>query len=132
VLPLIRYELTDEITMLDELNPGPWTARRIADIEGRSDDIFTYDRIEVHPYVFRSAIGRRRNVLQYQVRQTPTGADITLRAATPIDTNALASELVAALAALGLQTPDVQVSILEIIPRPGNAGKVRAFVPLTR
>jgi phenylacetate-CoA ligase len=132
VLPLIRYELTDEITMLDELNPGPWTARRIADIEGRSDDIFAYDRIEVHPYVFRSAIGRRRNVLQYQVRQTPTGADITLRTATPIDTNALARELVAALAALGLQTPDVQVSILETIPRPGNAGKVRAFVPLTR
>jgi phenylacetate-CoA ligase len=132
VLPLIRYELTDEITMLDEPNPGPWTARRIADIEGRSDDIFAYDRIEVHPYVFRSAIGRRRNVLQYQVRQTPTGADITLRAPTPIDTNALARELVAALAALGLQTPDVQVSILETIPRPGNAGKLRAFVPLTR
>jgi phenylacetate-CoA ligase len=132
VLPLIRYELTDEITMLDEPNPGPWTARRIADIEGRSDDIFAYDRIEVHPYVFRSVIGRRRNVLQYQVRQTPTGADITLRTATPIDTDALARELIAALAALGLQTPDVQVSILEAIPRPGNAGKVRAFVPLTR
>ena len=34
VLPLIRYELTDEVTVLDEPNPGPWTGRRIADIEG--------------------------------------------------------------------------------------------------
>ena len=94
VLPLIRYELTDEITVLDEPNPGPWTGRRIADIEGRSDDLFVYDRVEVHPYVFRSAIGRRREVLEFQVRQTATGADITLRTASPIDTDALARELV--------------------------------------
>ena len=71
-LPLIRYELTDEITVLDEPNPDPWTGRRIADIEGRSDDVFTYDHVEVHPYVFRSAIGRRREVLEFQVRQTVT------------------------------------------------------------
>ena len=131
VLPLIRYELTDEITMLDEPNPGPWTGRRIADIEGRSDDVFVYDRVEVHPYVFRSAIGRRREVLEFQARQTATGADITLRTASPFDTAALTSELVDSLTALGLHSPDVRVSLVEAIPRPGNAGKVRAFVPLT-
>jgi phenylacetate-coenzyme A ligase PaaK-like adenylate-forming protein len=131
VLPLIRYELTDEVTVLDEPSPGPWTGRRIADIEGRSDDVFVYDRVEVHPYVFRAAIGRRREVLEYQVRQTATGADITLRTPSPIDTDALISELVDSLAALGVQTPDVRVSLVEAIPRPGNAGKVRTFVPLT-
>jgi phenylacetate-coenzyme A ligase PaaK-like adenylate-forming protein len=76
-MPLIRYELTDEITVLDESNPDPWTGRRIADIEGRSDDIFTYDGVEVHPYVFRSVIGRHRDVLEYQVRQTATGVPLT-------------------------------------------------------
>jgi phenylacetate-CoA ligase len=130
VLPLIRYELTDEITVLDEPNPGPWTGRRIADIAGRSDDIFVYDRVDVHPYVFRSATGRRREVLEYQVRQTPTGADISLRTASPIDSDALTSELVDGLVGLGLPAPDVRVSILETIPRPGNAGKIRTFVPL--
>jgi len=130
-LPLIRYELTDEVTVLDEPNPGPWTGRRIADIEGRSDDVFVYDRVEVHPYVFRSAIGRRREVLEYQVRQTATGADITLRTASPIETDALTSELMDGLVALGLATPDVRVSLVEAIPRPGSAGKVRTFVPLT-
>ena len=130
-LPLIRYELTDEVTMLDEPNPGPWTGRRIADIAGRSDDIFAYGGVEVHPYVFRSAIGRRREVLEYQVRQTATGADIALRTASPIDTDALTRELVDGLAALGLHAPNVSVSLVEAIPRPGNAGKVRTFVPLT-
>jgi phenylacetate-coenzyme A ligase PaaK-like adenylate-forming protein len=129
-MPLIRYELTDEVTVLDEPNPGPWTGRRIADIEGRSDDVFAYDRVEVHPYVFRSAIGRHREVLEYQVRQTATGADITLRTASPIDTDALTRELMDGLAALGLHTPDVRVSLIEAIPRPSNAGKVRTFVPL--
>jgi phenylacetate-CoA ligase len=131
VLPLIRYELTDEVTVLDEPNPGPWTGRRIADIEGRSDDVFVYARVEVHPYVFRSAIGRRREVLEYQVRQTATGADITLRTAAPIDTDALTRELMDGLAALGLRGPDVRVSLVEAIPRPGEAGKLRTFVPLT-
>ena len=57
-LPLIRYELTDEVTFLAEPNPGPWTGRRIADIHGRLDDSFTYDGgVEVHPHVFRSALG---------------------------------------------------------------------------
>ena len=31
----------------------------------------------------------------------------------------------------GLHSPDVGVSLVEAIPRPGNAGKVRTFVPLT-
>ena len=118
--------------MLDEPNPGPWTGRRIADIEGRSDDVFAYDRVEVHPYVFRSAIGRRREVLEYQVRQTTTGADITLRTTSPIDTEALTRDLVDRLVALGLPAPEVQVSLVDAIPRPGNAGKTRTFLPLTK
>jgi phenylacetate-coenzyme A ligase PaaK-like adenylate-forming protein len=132
VMPLIRYELTDQITVLDEANPDPWTGRRIADIEGRSDDIFSYDGVEVHPYVFRSVIGRQREVLEYQVRQTATGADIALRTATPIDTAELIRDVVTDLSALGLHHPEVRVSVVDEISRPGNAGKVRAFLPLTR
>lgn len=131
-LPLIRYELTDEVTVLDEPNPGPWTGRRIADIEGRSDDTFSYEGVEVHPYVFRSAIGRRREVLEYQVRQTVTGAEIALRTESPIDTDALTSELLTSLLALGLPNPEVRVIVVEAVPRQGNAGKVRTFVPLAR
>jgi phenylacetate-CoA ligase len=133
VLPLIRYELTDEITMLAEPNPDPWTGRRIADIEGRSDDVFVYDGgIEVHPHLFRSAFGRRRGVAEYQVRQTANGAEIALRAVSSIDTDALTQELVDGLAALGIDMPDVRVAVVAEIARPSTAAKLRTFVPLQR
>ena len=63
------------------------------------------------------------------MRQTASGADVTLRTASPIDTDALARELADGLAAVGLPAPDVRVSLVEAIGRPGNAGKVRTFVP---
>jgi phenylacetate-CoA ligase len=36
-LPLIRYELADELTVLAGASPDPWTGRRIADIQGRTE-----------------------------------------------------------------------------------------------
>ena len=93
--PLIRYELADELTVLAEPNPGPWTGRRIADIEGRVEDVFVYDGVEIHLHLFRSALGRRRQMLEYQVRQTPAGADIAVRTSVPdLDTDALTNEVV--------------------------------------
>jgi hypothetical protein len=48
------------------------TGRRIADPKGRVDGVFAYEGgIEVDLHLFRSALGRRRAVLEYQVRQTP-------------------------------------------------------------
>jgi phenylacetate-coenzyme A ligase PaaK-like adenylate-forming protein len=133
VLPLVRYELTDEITMLAEPNPNPWTGRRIADIEGRSDDVFVYESgIEVHPHLFRSAFGRRRGVAEYQVRQTANGAEIALRVSSSIDSDALTGELVDGLAALGIQKPEVRLVVVDEIARPSTAAKLRTFVPLPR
>ena len=89
--------------MLAEPNPGPWTGRRIADIEGRVEGMFVYDGgVEIHLHLFRSALGRRRQTLEYQVRQTPAGADIAVRTSAPLDTAALSRELVNALAQLGV------------------------------
>jgi phenylacetate-CoA ligase len=130
VLPLIRYELGDELTMLAEPSDDPWTGRRIADVEGRVDGAFTYDGgVEVHLHVFRSALGRRRQVLEYQVRQTPAGADIAVRTSTGLDVGALRRELVEGLAALGVDRPEVTITAVEEIERAGT-GKVRRFVPL--
>jgi phenylacetate-coenzyme A ligase PaaK-like adenylate-forming protein len=131
VLPLIRYELTDQVTMLAEPNPDPWTGRRIADIEGRLDDMFVYDgHVEVHPHLFRSALGRRRQVFEYQVRQTPTGADITVRTSSELDTLALGQELIEGLAALGVTSPQVSIAAVGEIERAQSTGKLRRFIPL--
>jgi len=39
-LPLIRYEITDEVTVLPEPCPCGSAYRRIADVQGRLDDVF--------------------------------------------------------------------------------------------
>lgn len=131
VLPLIRYELTDEVTFLPEPNPDPWTGRRIAEPQGRLDDIFWYDRGRtVHPYVFWTALGTVGAISEYQVRQTPNGADVAVLATDDYDQAAIIRQLVAAYdrleipdAAINLRT----VSTLERLPR---SSKLKRFVPL--
>lgn len=129
VLPLIRYELTDEVTVLPESCPCGSAMRLVADPQGRLDDTFAYGPLRVHPHVFRSALGRRPEVVEYQVRQTPRGAAIALCCRAPLDTVALGSEVADALRRLGLASPDVSVAVVESLPRQA-AGKLKRFVPL--
>src|SRR6266568_8680752 len=71
-LPLIRYEITDQVTFLaDEACACGSNLRRIGDIEGRLEDMFTYEGgTRVHPVVFDSAFEHYPNVIEYQVLQT--------------------------------------------------------------
>ena len=93
VLPLIRYEITDEVTILTEPCPCGSAHRCVADIQGRLDDVFVYDGRRVHPHVFRSALGRRAGVVEYQVQQTPRGAQIAVRCSAPVDLDGLRGEV---------------------------------------
>ncbi len=131
VQPLIRYELTDEATVLADPCPCGSGMRRIDDIEGRTDDVFSYTAgIIVHPLTFRSRLGGERNIVEYQVRQTPTGADIDVRTSAPIDTEALAAALTRDLTTLGLV--DAQVSVREVAALDRQqTGKLKRFVALT-
>src|SRR4030095_4253022 len=66
--PLIRYELTDEVTLKDAACPCGSGMRLIDDIGGRSDDTFLYaGGVVAHPMLFRSPLGRQRNIVEYQV-----------------------------------------------------------------
>jgi phenylacetate-coenzyme A ligase PaaK-like adenylate-forming protein len=58
VLPLIRYTLTDAVTLLEGPNPDPWTGWRIV-VSGRREDAFVYPGgVVVPPQVFaRSTAG---------------------------------------------------------------------------
>src|SRR5208282_2700684 len=101
-LPLIRYEITDEVTILAEPCPCGSAHRCVADIQGRLDDVFVYHGRRVHPHVFRSALGHQAGVAEYQVRQTENGARIAVRCGAPVDLKALSEEITDALARLGL------------------------------
>ena len=61
LLPLIRFELTDQVTLLDRACPCGSAHRLIADVEARLDDDFRYPGgVVVHPHVFRQAAGKVR------------------------------------------------------------------------
>jgi phenylacetate-coenzyme A ligase PaaK-like adenylate-forming protein len=134
-LPLVRYEITDQVTVLPDAGPCPCgsTHRRIADPYGRADDVFDYDvgtgtKLRVHPHVFRSPLSRRAGIVEYQVHQTRRGAEIAIRCAGPVDLPALESEVARGLSALGLPEPAVTVRPVDAIPRQ-SSGKLRRFVP---
>jgi phenylacetate-CoA ligase len=83
----------------------------------------------VHPHLFRSALGQRRDVIEYQVRQTPVGADVAVRYQAAIHLGALREELQVGLARLGLPAPEVSVRPVPRIDRH-DSGKLKRFLPL--
>jgi phenylacetate-coenzyme A ligase PaaK-like adenylate-forming protein len=131
ILPLIRYQLTDEVTFLAESNPGPWPGRRIAPVPGRRDHLFTYaEGVTVHPHVFRSALLQVPDVTDYQVRQTTRGAEIAVLARSDTALEGVRASLTAALWEMGLVDPVVSVTAVAHLPRKADTGKLVRFIPL--
>lgn len=129
-LPLIRYEITDEVTTLDEPCPCGSAHRCVADIQGRLDDVFDYDGRRVHPHVFRAALSHHSGVVEYQVRQTLRGARIEVRCSAPVDLTRLGAEIGHALEGLGVRRPVIEVTATERLKRDSGPAKLRRFVPL--
>ena len=132
VLPLIRYEITDELTVLPDPCPCGSAHQRIADIEGRLDDVFTYQGLRVHPHLFRTALSREPDVVEYQVWQTPAGAVICVRCTAPVSPDGLRDRVAAALARAGLDRPEVTVQTVDRLERSGGVAKLKRFLPLDR
>ena len=131
VLPLIRFEVTDEVTVLDGACPCGSAFRRIADPQGRLDDTFVYPGgVSVHPHVFRSPLGQQRQIVEYQVRQTARGADVRVITEADIDCVFVALRIREALVAVGLDQPEVTVTRVVALDRQ-TSGKLKRFVPLS-
>jgi len=129
-LPLIRYELTDEVTVLSGPCACGSSFRRLDDVHGRMDDIFRYaGDIRVHPHVFRSPLGRHRVLIAYQVRQTERGANIDVQLIGDLRVKELKGEIEGARRKVGLANPEITVTPVDSIDR-GATGKLKRFVPL--
>jgi phenylacetate-CoA ligase len=126
-LPLIRYELTDEVTVIDEACPCGSVHTLIADVQGRRDDGFSYSGVSIHPHVFRTILDRAPDIVEYRVLQTADGARVEIRG--PADREQLRRELTEALGAQGLEAPRVSVLATTDFEREAT-GKVKRFVPL--
>jgi len=129
-LPLIRYEITDSVRVLAEPCACGSTFARVDDIQGRVEDILRYDNgVSVFPHVFGSVLSRQPQIIEYQVRQTPKGADVLVRAVDEVDLDALASRITAQVEKAGLPGPEVTISRVATIERT-SAGKLKRYVPL--
>ncbi|MGA7756637.1 MAG: AMP-binding protein [Ilumatobacteraceae bacterium] len=136
--PLVRYEITDEVTeaIVDpdsndpaQHPPGPWAGRWIHPPQGRADDWFTYGAIVVHPHLFRSELGADENITEYQVQQTSRGAHIDIVASGAVDRHALSVAIADELRQLGLTDPDVHIDTVDSLERHAQSGKLRRFIP---
>ncbi len=128
--PLIRYELTDEVTLLADPCPCGRPSACVEDVQGRQDDWFVYGDRLVQPPVFRSALGHRPEIVEYQVRQTVRGADITVSCRDRVDLTELTTEIVTALADLDLPDPELSITVVDRLDRLPHTGKLKRFVPL--
>jgi phenylacetate-coenzyme A ligase PaaK-like adenylate-forming protein len=132
--PLIRYEISDSITLADGPDPAGLPYTRIASIDGRSDDILRFpgrggSDVPVHPYRLRVPFTTFNEVRQYQVVQHDAGLHvrIVLRAAAPPDTSERVHAAIAgALEAAGAVPPAIEVLPVEEIEREsGHAAKLK-------
>ncbi len=126
--PFIRYDLGDEVTLLEGECPCGSSLIRVADIAGRRDDDFQYAACAIPASVFRHVLGTDPAISEYQVHQTASGARV-LVVGTP-DRQALTVKLVESLALHGL--PDAQVTVERVasIERHEATGKLKRFVAL--
>ncbi len=127
-IPLIRYEMTDRVTLATEPCPDGLPLRLLTAIEGRTDDFLvlpaaTGGTVRVHPVVFHRELDLL-DAAGWQVRQAESA--ITVLVAAPgdgFDQTATEQALRAALATAGAQpTIRVSISVVDTIPA-GAAGK---------
>jgi phenylacetate-CoA ligase len=126
-LPLIRYEMTDRVTLATEPCPDGLPFRLLASIEGRTDDILTLPAtaggtIRVNPVVFHRALDLL-DAAGWQVRQGEHDLTVLIAAAGPRFNSTFTRDAVrAALSSAGVQLADIRIRQVTTIPA-GAAGK---------
>ena len=132
LMPLVRYELDDQVTLLPRDEPCPCGShhQRIADVEGRRRELFRYPGgVLVHSMRLYSPLTADPAVAEFQIHQTPNGIAVKLRGKNP-DLPAIIRKLEAQLTDSGLARPEVTVEAVQRIERLEISGKMARFIPL--
>jgi phenylacetate-CoA ligase len=131
VQPFIRFEVTDLLTVDPAPCPCGRTLRRLAAVEGRSDDVLSLPavrggRVAVHPIHLRSPLAARPEVVEYQIVHDDAGLEVLVVApeAPASLQHELARTLDAKLRALGVTVP-LRVQRVAAIAREDGAGKLK-------
>jgi phenylacetate-coenzyme A ligase PaaK-like adenylate-forming protein len=132
LMPIIRYELDDQVTLLPRDEPCPCGShhQRIADVDGRRRETFRYPGgAVVHSMRLYSVLVMEPTIAEFQIHQTPTGIAVKLRGKNP-DLPEINRRLEAELTDAGLIRPEVTVEVVERIERLRISGKLARFIPL--
>ncbi|MBK8997631.1 MAG: phenylacetate--CoA ligase family protein [Myxococcales bacterium] len=138
VQPIIRFEVSDLVTVEDDPCPCGRTLRRIVSLDGRSDDILELPGpsgpVRVFPFTLRSALGKEESVVEYRITQDQAGltVEVVLGQSAPHDAAARVEQaLASALAGEGARAT-VRVLPVPAIPRETGAGKLKHVRALGR
>jgi len=128
--PLIRYDLSDSVTITDEPCPCGCAHRRITGVHGRIDGTFGYDgEVAVPRRSLERALLAVPGLADFFVRQTPHGLDISVVTNGSCDLKRLRTDLADVLRLSGLASPDVTVREVDALDRLWT-GKTRQFEPI--
>lgn len=132
--PLIRYELTDSVVLAGGPDPSGMPFRRIASVDGRSDDAIALPApdgttVVVPPLRLRAPFTAFPDVVQYQLAYDGETLAVRLvpRPGSPADLPArVRAALVMVLRTAGAVPPPITVTGVPSIDRePGPAGKYK-------
>ena len=126
--PFIRYDLGDEIALMPEPCACGSAFARVAEISGRRDDGFVYGSHTVPASAFRHVLGTDPRIVEYQVLQTKSGADVVTVAGASVQD--MVPALISAMQRHGVAHPAVRMSTVETLSRNQASGKLKRFVPL--
>jgi phenylacetate-coenzyme A ligase PaaK-like adenylate-forming protein len=130
VQPLIRFEISDMVTLAGDPCPCGRTLARLRAIDGRADDVLVLGGVAVTPVQF-GVVTADRDVREYQVVQE--GEALRLRVvlrdgvAAPEACERLGRKLAGRLKALGVRDPRVAVQACAALERPPS-GKLQLVV----
>lgn len=134
-LPLIRYEMSDSISLGGRGCPCGRSFTLLENIEGRIEDILhmqgRQDTVNIHPDVFHHVLDQAASS-GWQVIQEPNGLRILLAGLTPGTTaEGVRAEVEGALAAAGAARIPLEVRVVEDVERTplGKAPFVRGLAP---
>jgi len=128
--PLIRYQLTDRVTMLKEACPCGRPFPLLAAVDGRSDDLLKLRGrdggvVTVHPLAIRSPLATLAGLREYRVVLDRDGLTIeaVLALGGESDAARIPALLGAALEQCGVASPPVHVRPVAEIARNPISGK---------
>ncbi len=136
-LPLLRYEISDVVTMATEPCPCGLPVWRIASIAGRREEMLRFAKrgggtVDVHAHRLRSPLTSAEGVRQFQFAPLPDGLEIKVSFFRGVDVEAISRKIEltvrVALEAVHAQPSRILVKEVDAIERSGSGAKERLVV----